>query len=320
MQTDPNTKTPLTQAYLMASLMLADEIDARDFSLRELKVLGAIRKRSFGSGYLDAYFPHEKNKWAGLSAATRISEGNLSAEEDGIVQGLKRQQVIEEPVEGFYGFRWPASQWLVPLRSNAENARQLELGERPPSLPSAMREVFLDQAGAHPGQDPRRPMPEAGGRSVPESGTLPPADIPFPNRERPASLGKIEESGLVPESGTPHATMQQCVKDIVLEHFCNVACPVPESGIASKDGADQEEKSGRLNDYQQRLFDECGEIGAFGRDNESRACWFGFAQTRPAVLDWLLGEYRYAKKLGRVKRGAGPFMMNKWIWAGRPDK
>jgi len=209
-----NPDTPNTSvnqgpsAFLLASLSIADIIAAHDFQLREQLALTLIRKQSYGAGRTEAYIP----KLSFFEKAMRVSRGNVSA----ILSQLKRQLVIEESPDGFYGFL-PWQDWRVAKRTEAiEVIEQLELLERPPSIRNALREVFVEQAGQVAIGRPGQVMMKQG-RTVPESGTVRTRignDEAYPNREHPKT---VQEK---PELLQPFPNRERS-HDHEREHDCN---------------------------------------------------------------------------------------------------
>lgn len=293
------------------NLAMANMIGEHDFELREWRLLDFLRRQTYGAERWVAYVARLDQ----FGEAVEVSRGNVSR----ILKRLKASLVIEERPELCYGFRFPVENWKVPRRLRLESlAEQLALFAPPEHLRDVLRESFGEEQGI-PGRGPgthtyagrgdARPALQTG---VPESGT--PADLGgvFPNRERGRAGNRDGPERAVPESGTGHALMQcnNASNALSTEHSCIVTSPgVPESGTGG----------GRLDGERQRLMDELREAGAFGPDDHSLPCWLGMVRQRPAVVDWLLGEYRYAQT-HRLILDAGAWMMSKWKWKGRPDR
>lgn len=323
---------PGLNAFRLASLALADVIDAHDFGLRERLVLGLIRRQSFGKGRFEAYFPADessqaRDRWRFFRRACGMSLGNASE----IVRGLIRKQVVDEGPEFYFGFRLPVGDWKVPLRSEeVEVIRQLELLDKPPLLNGALRVTFVEQFAE--GQaatvfaalnKPATEQPALRRAALPESGSAAGEDR-FPNREG-NGLSAAAAPSAFPDSGS--GTLQQCKLvpsgGSLKEQIYNVATvAVPESGRIPEtaEASVPRERAGRFDPERQELFDRLGDVGAFGAGNRSRGFWFSMVQHRPEVVKQLLGEYEWAVRKQTPMASPGQFMNDKWQRWGRPDK
>jgi hypothetical protein len=201
-------------------------ISVRRFSMRELDVLEVIWRGSFlrevsRDDSLDAFIPRDL-----FASSADMGWNHLP---DILGRLIDEKNVIERTGAEFYGFVLPAEgHWRVPLRGGVAAAwRQLELLERPPSIRTAARKVFLEQYGVTPdGANARQGI----GRQVneeqsgvPESGTPDVAkasygrvvhskvfpnrerrltEVVFPNREGAENGREIRGAEVVPESGT----------------------------------------------------------------------------------------------------------------------
>lgn len=297
--------------FWQASLWLADQVEAHDFTLRDRLLLGFVRRNSFGAGLCEAYIPRLDL----LAAATRMSRGNVSAG----LGSLIRRLVIEQRPEFFYGFRLPVQDWKVGLRTEeVEVIRQLELLARPEHIRDAMRAALIERFSG--GADAHRPSAEnQPGESdsrqpgVPESGT--PA-ISFSRSHfgnGAESSGNTGPRKPVPESGTglPNiANLQHCQdcsdKGTKAANLCLL---VPESGTrrpacgaAPVNRRELRERllalsgrpwpastDGQLDSGRQVLFDALGALGAMGRAGASAPFWLRAVRERPQrVLEELL--------------------------------
>jgi len=318
----------------MVSLAMADILAVFDFSLRELKILSLVRMMSFGAGKPEVELPTLDH----FSKALKITKGNVSD----LLKDLGAGKAENAPPGrrvlarrgNFYGFRFPITAWDVWQRvEQIEIIDQLEMLERPACLLTALRDTFVeavlqqatDRAPVALHQTHAK-VPESGTEapthnrpSVPESGT----DGAFPNRE-PWKKRNVfgAEMAPVPESGTPwgttEANLQHCSfapkGGSLKEQICNVAnLEVPDSGteVESRVG-------NRLTPEEQEIFDECGLVGAFGPNLESRGCWFAMVKKRPETVKELLGELRMRLREDTI-RNPGAWMMDKWIRWKRPD-
>src|ERR1043166_3658453 len=328
----------LQVAYLLASLALANWIDAHDFGLRGLVALGVRGRLTFGAGRTEAEVP----TWEDWGQAMRVSRGNAAA----TVSGLKRKRVIEETGDGssgVYGFFMPLGEWKVAQRTERIDTivRLLDLGW--PDVRSALRATYVDgfrglmPAGGLPAAlmaerallrgSPLKPA----STGVPDSGT----PVMYPNRVHDANPSSGGVSVDVPESGTSSRMqdLQPCSLDLSKEQACKDArlqecAAVPESGTpeGSRPHPDplprereEQPARGRLDGERQDIFDRLRAEGALGPGEESLPNWLEFVRRRPRVALELLGDLRYARTTRHI-RNPGAWMMDRWIRWGRPDK
>lgn len=305
---------------------MADVIGAHRVELRQWLVLDLIRRQSFGAGRTEAYIPSLKH----FEKALGISKGNVSS----ILKDVKERLVIEEIPEFYYGFRFPVEEWKLPVRlEQMEVINQLALIEAPRLLQNGMREHFIEQCRqGKPGlpglsyvrdqqSPPTRPLSDTLKNGVPDLGTpsFSESGSRIGNGQKSLILAGV--SSIVPESGTAHAYMQQCSNALPKHDLSIAACgSVPESGTPLPE---QPGRAKQLNEEQQRLFDELGQVGAYGknRNDPSRPCWFGMVSARPSVVAELLGDLKHVMRTrpGHIKT-PGAWMMTRWQQWGKPNR
>lgn len=294
--------------FALASLRLADAIEAHDFGLRERALLGFVRRLSFGAGRTEAYIPG----WNFFERATGIKPDSAKK----LMKALYLQRVVEERPQWFFGFLLPWDSWKVaPRGDQVEVIKQLMLIEAPKELPDALRETFVDQQLIKPGllvpgisHEAYAPGTAASGSGVPKLGTasLTGGHADFGQSENGAMFTGPEPPS--PDLGTS-LSLEHC-KNAGLKH-CNNVPLGPDLGNPPE--------WVRFSREQQDVFDECGRLGWFGVKQESRGCWYDMVKRRHAVVRWLQSEYRYAK-LARTIGNPGGYAMSLWKMAGKPER